>query len=59
MLHHYTEYLEEATVREAEHEAIELLAEYEALEGQYFPRKGKEASGVSDEELYPQLYPAF
>ncbi len=59
MLHHYTEYLEEATVREAEHEAIELLADYEALEGQYFPRKGKGAEVQSEEELYPQLYPAF
>jgi len=54
MLHHYTEYLEESVVREAEYEALNLLAEYDALEKQ-FPRKGM----AIGEEVYPDLFPAF
>jgi len=56
MLHHYTEFVEEKVVAEAEHSLCDLLAEYRALESGTFNGK----SDLNDEmSPYVQLFPAF
>lgn len=55
MLHHYTEYVEEAVVREAEQEVLELVADYQAIEEGRYPTSSAIADLPPD---YP-LYPAF
>jgi hypothetical protein len=58
MLHHYTRYVEEEVVREAEIEVVDLLADYEAIENKTFPnhKQGDESSQQTDSRL---LFPAF
>jgi hypothetical protein len=55
MLHHYTEYVEEAVVREAEQDVMELIADYQAIEEGRYPV----TSAIEDLPPNFPLFPSF